>query len=819
LIRAVRAKSLATAEESGQKARGGQSASAQYDGARMKAPSRHTRLWEWLRAHDPGLRALRRAGRAAVVMPAMFAIGDRVIGNPVVATFAAFGSFAMLLLVDFAGPMRDRLQAQAALSIVCGVFVCLGTLASNSDVGAAVAMAIVAFAVLFAGVVSSVLASATTSLLLAFILPVSLAGPASEIPDRLAGWGLASGAAFLAVALLWPAPSREPLRRAAAGACRALAERLRSDVIRALAAVPGVTVRDDAQAAADAAVDALHREFFASPNRPTGLSTTARAVVRLVDEVSWLNAIVVESAPRLDGAPGDPFACAVKSASANVLEQGADLLDMRGADGGPLQTALHELHRVLAQLEVAATERLAPGIDAKRPGEASADDVDAFVASLDPSFRAQELSFVTAQIASNVDLAAAAERRSWHQQLLGRQPIGFAGRLTAAQQRAGAHVERHSVWLHNSVRGAVALALAVLVAKLTGVQHAFWVTFGTLSVLRSNALSIGQNALRGLAGTVVGLVVGAVLVTLIGTNTTVLWLLLPPAVLLAGLAPAAVSFAAGQAAFTLTLLILFNILEPAGWTIGLVRVEDVALGSAVSLVVGLLFWPRGAVAALGTALAEAYADSARYLAAAVDFGMGRCDAGAPARDAPDAEATAAAAASRRLDDTFRGYLAERGSKPVPLAEVTALVNGVIGLRLAGDAVLDLWRRDGKAGGDRAAARRELVAATARVSGWYEDFAAGLAGQRAIPEPLQRDGAADGRLVAAVSHDLRSADGHATATAVRMIWTRDHLAAAHRLSVRLVEPARAATAPLMAGPRRSPAQWRLLAALAGRRAVS
>ena len=35
-----------------------------------------------------------------------------------VATFAAFGSFAMLLLVDFGGPMRDRLQAQAALAVV-----------------------------------------------------------------------------------------------------------------------------------------------------------------------------------------------------------------------------------------------------------------------------------------------------------------------------------------------------------------------------------------------------------------------------------------------------------------------------------------------------------------------------------------------------------------------------------------------------------------------------------------------------------------------------------------------------------------------------
>jgi uncharacterized membrane protein YccC len=37
--------------------------------------------------------------------------------------------------------------------------------------------------------------------------------------------------------------------------------------------------------------------------------------------------------------------------------------------------------------------------------------------------------------------------------------------------------------------------------------------------------------------------------------------------------------------------------SPAGWRVGLVRIEDVALGCAVSLVVGLLFWPRGATAA------------------------------------------------------------------------------------------------------------------------------------------------------------------------------------------------------------------------------
>ena len=58
--------------------------------------------------------AVRRAARAAVVMPAMFALGQEVIGNPTVAVYAAIGSFALMLLVEFGGPMRERLQAQAA---------------------------------------------------------------------------------------------------------------------------------------------------------------------------------------------------------------------------------------------------------------------------------------------------------------------------------------------------------------------------------------------------------------------------------------------------------------------------------------------------------------------------------------------------------------------------------------------------------------------------------------------------------------------------------------------------------------------------------
>jgi hypothetical protein len=223
-----------------------------------------------------------------------------------------------------------------------------------------------------------------------------------------------------------------------------------------------------------------------------------------------------------------------------------------------------------------------------------------------------------------------------------------------------------------------------------------------------------------------------------------------------------------------------------------VRIEDVALGAAVSLAVGLLLWPRGAGAALGRALADAYAASAAYLAGAVRFGIGRCDALAAAVPAPSDQAARAAAAARRLDDAFRTYLAERGEKPLPMAEVTSLVTGVVGLRLAGDAVLELWSEDGETpGGDRTAAREALVAETEQMTGWYGAFASALTGGSAVPEPLAHDDGADRRLVDAVDHDLRGDDGTATATAVRMIWTGDHLDAARRLQATLADPARTA----------------------------
>jgi hypothetical protein len=108
------------------------------------------------------------------------------------------------------------------------------------------------------------------------------------------------------------------------------------------------------------------------------------------------------------------------------------------------------------------------------------------------------------------------------------------------------------------------------------------------------------------SGTLAGCLVGTFLVGLIGAHREWYWLLLPFIVFASVFAGSAVGFMASQAAFTVFAVVLFCILLPPGSDVGIQRLQDIAIGGAVSLVVGSLrrgashWWLRSASPGKGT---------------------------------------------------------------------------------------------------------------------------------------------------------------------------------------------------------------------------
>src|SRR5262249_45808232 len=136
---------------------------------------------------------------------------------------------------------------------------------------------------------------------------------------------------------------------------------------------------------------------------------------------------------------------------------------------------------------------------------------------------------------------------------------------------------------------------------------------GTLSVLRSSALGTARTTVEALIGTLAGFAAGALIALLVGTDAALACATLPLVAFTAAYASTAIGFVVGHAAFTVFVIFLFNLISPVGWRIGLIRIEDVAIGVGISLLVALLLWPRGARRDLARAVAELYRSVADFL--------------------------------------------------------------------------------------------------------------------------------------------------------------------------------------------------------------
>ena len=220
----------------------------------------------------------------------------------------------------------------------------------------------------------------------------------------------------------------------------------------------------------------------------------------------------------------------------------------------------------------------------------------------------------------------------------------------------------------------------------------------------------------------------------------------------------------GQAAFTVTVVVLFNLLVPAGWRVGALRVEDVALGCLVSVVVGALFWPRGVSSVVADDLADAFRSGASYLREAVSWVCGLGGEG-------PSSGGAAVTAGLRLDEAVRGFLAEQGSKRVAKEELWRLIGGTLRLRLTAHAIAQMPR---DCASSDAADRVELSERAEDLRQWYGRLADGLGRPRGNSD--------------AVPPVPPTAGNHADVSSRQSVWLGEHLDHLSDHLPLLVEPA-------------------------------
>ena len=615
-----------------------------------------------LRARDPQFDALRRALRAAIVVPIAAAVSFAVGGGSQTPLFTIFGSVALLIMVDFPGNRPARALAYCGLGFNGAVLITLGTLVAPYTWVSVALMFVLGVVVIFAGVLSEIVAAGQRATLLMFVLPACT--PVGPLPDRLLGWLIALALCVPAALFLFPPRHHDELRAYAARVCNRLADRLEGTG-------SGREVTK--------AMNALDAAFLGADYRPVALTAGSRALVRVVDDLGWLS-------DRVDDDTGALLA-AVKEPAVRVLRDCAAVLRLRSVSARVERSA--DLRDGLTELRSVAQGHWREDIT-ELLGESS----DAAAVEVGRNLLNRRTIAATVAVTGRIirNAAAADARPVWARVLGRRLPETGAADWVMPETVAVTAITKgflatRAVVLRNSVRTGLGLALAVAVTHIFPVEHGFWVVLGAMSVLRSSALTTGTRVLRAVAGTAVGFVLGAVVIELLGMDPVVLWILLPIVAFGSAYVPEVYSFVAGQAAFTMMVLINFNLIVPTGWKVGLIRVEDVVVGALVGIVVSVLLWPRGASSAVSKAVEEARSVGAKFLKAAVL----RVTRGA-SEDATDrviALSHEGLEASRTVDDAVRQYLSENGGTTELRGPVVRAANRAIRVRAAAELIADV----------------------------------------------------------------------------------------------------------------------------------
>jgi uncharacterized membrane protein YccC len=549
---------------------------------------------DWLRRHDPGLAAVRRAARVTVVACLGFYLSRYLLDNADMAPYALFGAVALGVLSQITGSPGRKARTLLVMLPVGAVLICLGTLLSVNLFAATAGMVVLGFVVSFGGVGGPRLVGLAAGAQLLYILPSFPPFDPGALGWRLAGYALAVLLLAAAELVLWPDPPPRPYR----DRLRVAVENL-ATCLDALADAWSGRGRGRLGLALPAAADAAEglrpsrlpagQAPASASRRDRALSVAAATTRMLVGRAGDLAHTDERVAPDL------PAVAALLREVAGCVAAVADWLDREGPlpDTDRIAAALTEFRalRESTPADGVAPEYLRLGSHALVLGEWAK-------------------TLVTAvRVAADAPIPPDRTPRE------ARPGLFWFAHESAPEllwKRLQGHLTPRSVFFQQALRLALALGVARYLAGVFDLSHGFWVLLTILTVLRTTAAETRSTLRPALVGTTVGAVVAAGILV-VGLSPLSYAILLPVIMLVGFSAGPLLGVGPAQALFTLVISFVFAQLAPSDWHLAEARLLDVAVGAGIGVVIGLLAWPRGATGELHRSVAEFLADAAGVL--------------------------------------------------------------------------------------------------------------------------------------------------------------------------------------------------------------
>ena len=590
-----------------------------------------------LRPQDPDRLAARRAVRAAIAVPVALAIALYVFDDRTGAGFTLFGVTGLLVSSDFAGTPRKRALAYLYTGIAGSIALTIGWAASFNAISAVIVTVIIGFVLTFLGLIRGSVSIGMASVLMVFVLAVCLDGSSGSLGDYLLGWWIAVVVSTATALVILPRKRRGTQRIGLAEAFHAAARAAEAAWIH-----PDGT-RDEAALAHfvsefDDAVDRLDVHSSGQSLRASGLSERDATLNVLANTITGIRLLVDEAHEA--GRPDEVFTSPERQRLAHAIVHSLDSLSTAMLDPTILPSAMR-LDRAREAVRDGVEEWVLTASEAGTPPE----EVSRRIASL------HQLRIFALLVEQMVGMARVANGGG-----LEDLEVGPPVPRRSLRMQLSAQFTLTSPWMRNAIRSAIGLGLGVLVLQVTGVGHGFWVLLGVISVLRLDAVGTRQYALRAVLGSFIGVAVGLIVITVFVTSPAVLWILLPILTLIGTWATGAVNYPSGQVAFSAMVLVALGILQwPPKVQDGITRVEDIAMGAGVALLVGFLFWPRGAAGYLRERIVDALRAAGTYLSTTL---RAFADQGLQSQMARDRKASVAAV--YRAFETYDTAVNQRG---------------------------------------------------------------------------------------------------------------------------------------------------------------